>query len=69
MRRSAVTYVPVGRLDLPADLAEEVKLLLLDPLTGRTRYGEFRRVATQLFSNWVDEQKSTAAARPEPQPL
>lgn len=57
MRRSTIDYVLVGRLDLPKDLADDVKLLLMDPVTGRTRYGELRRISTMLWSNWVDSQR------------
>jgi hypothetical protein len=58
MRRSAMQYSYVGRLDLPKDLADDVRLLLLDPLTNRTRYGELRRISTMLWSNWVDAQRA-----------
>lgn len=62
MRRNTIEYVLVGRLDLPRDLAEDVKLLLLDPLTGKTRYGELRRISTMLWSNWVESQRSYSKA-------
>lgn len=58
MRRHTIEYVLVGRLDLPRDLADDVRLLLKDPITGRTRYGELRRVSTMLWSNWVDSQRN-----------
>lgn len=58
MHRRTIEYVLVGRLDLPKDLAEDVKLLLMDPRTGRTQYGKLRQISTMLWSNWVDEQRS-----------
>jgi hypothetical protein len=63
MRKQAIEYVLVGRLDLPRDLADDVKLLLMDPLTGRTRYGELRRISTMLWSNWVEAQRSRPSRR------
>ena len=63
MRRQTIEYDYIGRLDLPKDLAEDVKLLLMDPLTGRTRYGELRKISTMLWSNWVEDQRSTPRAR------
>lgn len=68
MHRRTIEYVLVGRLDLPRDLAEDVKLLLLDPVTGRTRYGELRRISTMLWSNWVDQQRAGPLTRPETVP-
>ena len=62
MRRSTTRYISVGRIDLPADLAREVNALLHDPFTGRKRYGDFRTLCVQLFSNWVEEQRSSPPA-------
>jgi hypothetical protein len=68
MRRSTIHYIPVGRIDLPTDLAREVNDLLRDPLTGRKRYGDFRTLCVQLFSNWVEEQRSPRAGGDGPLP-
>lgn len=64
MRRSIIRYRQIGRIDLEETLAAEVIDLLRDPLTGRTRYGELRKLCNQLFSNWVDAQRLP----PEPRP-
>lgn len=64
MRRSPISYERVGHLDLPSDLAKEVKALLYDPLTKRTRYGALRQVSTMLFSNWVDTQRDPSPDNP-----
>jgi hypothetical protein len=66
MRRvSKSAYIDIGSLILPRELAEDVQLLLRDPLTGRTRYGELRRLTIQLFANWVDEQRSRHPRTPD----
>lgn len=61
MRRRPDTLKFIGRVDLPEELADEVRLLLLDPVTNRISYGEFRKLCYQLFSNWVDSQRQNAA--------
>ena len=57
MRRRIQPYKFVGRIDLPEDLANDVLTLLRDPITGRTRYGELRKLTLILFSNWVELEK------------
>lgn len=67
MRNSIINYRQLGSLWLEDELAREVQALLLDPRTGRTRYGELKRVSNMLFANWVASQRD--ATLPPPRPL
>lgn len=42
---------------LPADLVRKVKLLLLDPVTGRVRYGMMNATITELLTTWVERRQ------------
>lgn len=42
---------------LPEDVAAKVVALLMDPLRGRSRYGDLSRVGTLLFRAWVRKQQ------------
>lgn len=42
---------------LPEPLAAQVMALLMDPLRGRSRYGDLSRVGTMLFRAWVRKQQ------------
>ena len=44
-------------IKVPSSLFREVKLLLLDPLSGRVRYGEMSNLATSLLRTWVEKQR------------
>ena len=44
-------------IKVPSSLFTEVKLLLLDPLSGRVRYGEMSKLATSLLRTWVEKQR------------
>ena len=65
MRKSTITYTQLGSLWLEADLAADVQALLFDPRTGRTRYGELKRVANMLFANWVASQRDANLPPPK----
>ena len=44
-------------IKVPSSLFRDVKLLLLDPLSGRVRYGEMSKLATSLLRTWVEKQR------------
>ena len=44
-------------IKVPGPLFREVKLLLLDPVSGRVRYGEMSKLATSLLRTWVEKQR------------
>ena len=44
-------------IKVPASLFREVKLLLLNPASGRVRYGEMSKLATSLLRTWVEKQR------------
>ncbi len=39
---------------VPADLCRDVKLLLMDPKTGRVGYGKMAALISKLLQNWRD---------------
>jgi hypothetical protein len=47
--------MPVVWLD--AELAAQVRLLLLDPMTGKMRWGGWRGLITRLLRDWIEKQK------------
>ena len=44
-------------IKVPSSLFREVKLLLLNPTSGRVRHGEMSKLATSLLRTWVDKQR------------
>ena len=44
-------------IKVPASLFRDVKLLLLNPLSGRVRHGEMSKLATSLLKTWVEKQR------------
>ena len=44
-------------IKVPGSLFREVKLLLLNPTSGRVRHGEMSKLATSLFRTWVEKQR------------
>ena len=48
-------------IKVPGSLFREVKLLLLDPVSGRVRYGEMSKLATSLLRTWVEKQRKEFA--------
>lgn len=45
-------------VQIPQDLDTKLQLLLMDPATGKERYGSFTNLTINLLSNWVKEQTS-----------
>ena len=43
-------------VSLPEDLFARVELLLLNPITGKMKYGDFSRLIEQLLREWLDKQ-------------
>lgn len=44
-------------VQIPDRLHQDVKLLLLDPLTNRVKYGAMRRLIARLLAEWVERQR------------
>ena len=42
---------------IPPRLLKDVKILLLDPVTGRSKYGAVNKLVARLLSEWVEEQR------------
>ena len=61
MRKSIIEYTDMGKLLIPRELADEVRALHRDPVTGRVRYGDLKTLWIQLISNYVDSRRDTAA--------
>ena len=55
-RKLTVPTVQIkGRI--PAPLARDVRILLLDPKTTITKYGALSALITKLLSDWVDDMR------------
>jgi len=54
-RRCSPDLTKDWKIVLPATLAGSVEFELLDPLSGKPRYGERSRLISQLLSNWLAE--------------
>lgn len=48
----------MGKLFVPADLASDIRTMLHDPITGRTRYGSIRGLTIALLQKWVEEHRT-----------
>ena len=53
------------KVALPATLAGQVELLLLDPITGRPRYASRSHLVARLLADWVEENQPKPAKRTE----
>jgi hypothetical protein len=42
---------------VPVSLMRQVRLLLLDPSTGKIEYASFSNLITQLLTEWLEKQK------------
>jgi hypothetical protein len=42
---------------IPAALAAEISLLLMDPRTGKTKWGAWNTLITRLLRDWVESQR------------
>lgn len=66
MRKSTTPFIHIGSINVPVELAADVRELLRDPRTGRTRYGEMTNLIVRLLSNWVDERRLISIQHPSP---
>lgn len=48
---------------IPAKLYRSLSILLLDPATGKIKYGALRKLVTSLLSNWVEEKRKVHVDR------
>lgn len=44
------------KISLPATLAGQIEMLLLDPITGKPRYGARRQLIEGLLTEWLAAQ-------------
>ena len=63
MRRNDDLIRP-WKLSMPATLAGRVEFALLDPITGKTKYGARNTLIVKLLERWLAEQSD-----PVPQDL
>lgn len=42
---------------IPSELVRSVKLILMDPKTGRVKYGAMSALFSKLARKWVDDKK------------
>lgn len=52
-------------IEVPEDLALKVDLLITNPLTGKVKYGERKKLVIQLLRGWLDEQINTNTSSPK----
>lgn len=56
MRRNDDLIRP-WKLSMPATLAGKIEFALLDPITGRTKYGARNTLVVKLLERWLAEQQ------------
>ena len=42
---------------VPAEIMRDIRILLLDPVTGQIGYGRLRGLVTSLLAGWLEEKK------------
>jgi len=42
---------------IPSDLLDKVRILLMDPVTGRVAHGALSHLITRLLRDWFQEQQ------------
>ena len=47
-------------ISLPAGIAAEVEMLLLDPLTGKPSYAKRSELIVSLLQRWLEEHRAPA---------
>jgi len=47
-------------IEVPEDLAVKVDLLITNPLTGKVKYGERKKLVLRLLRQWLAEQVGSA---------
>ncbi len=50
------------KLSMPAPLAGRVEFALLDPITGKTKYGARNTLVVKLLERWLAEQSADPPA-------
>lgn len=45
---------------LPVDLIAELRILTVDPRTGRARYGRWGQTFEHILREWIDSQKAAS---------
>lgn len=61
-RKSSGEFRCVWKLSLPARVAGPVENLLLDPLTGKSRYALRSRLVARLLRDWLHSNSSEECA-------
>jgi len=56
MRRNDDLIRP-WKLSMPATLAGRIEFALLDPITGKTKYGSRNTLIVKLLERWLAEQQ------------
>lgn len=49
---------------LPTELTAKVDLLLLDPMTGRVKYGSRKKLVEKLLREWLNKRVGSGAGDP-----
>jgi len=57
-RKEAVAQLNVY---IPSELLEKIRILMVDPATGRVAHGSLSHLVTKLLRDWLNEQKRTAS--------
>lgn len=58
-RKSPVPLEILGSISVPRHVMAEVRLLLLDPLGKRVKWGSLSRLIASLLEEWVAKQRRT----------
>ncbi len=55
--RRATTDQEMIAIRVPAEVMREVRILLLDPATGRIGYSRLQNLITELLTDWLEKKK------------
>ena len=64
-RRAKSDRPTARKLWLPESLSNELDILLLNPLTGRTAHGAFSSLVTELLRKWLAEHRKPTSKEVE----
>ncbi len=56
IRRAKIDQEMIG-IRVPADVMREIRILLLDPATGRIGYSRLQNLITELLTDWLEKKK------------
>jgi hypothetical protein len=59
-KKREIPYERISNIAVPRETYAQVRLLLLDPVTKKVKWGAMSQLVTRLLQDWVDKQRVTA---------